>query len=175
MADIKLKYPATNADTSALTISLASLANDSTNKLAGRQSTVVDNTTNVDLDHLLGGKLRVGTTPTSGNTIELWAFAPWKGSSGTFSYPDTLSTTDAAVTLTSANVKNSALKLIATIVVDATTGRDYFLAPTSIAQLFGGQLPPKWGLFVINATGVALDATAGNFDLQYHRIQQQTV
>lgn len=174
MADIKTKYPAT--DTVALVITLASLANDSTNKLAGQQSDIVDNTTNVDLDHLLTGNIRMGTSPTSGNVIEVWAFAATKVVSGTSTYPDTLTGAGtAAKTLTSANVKNAALRPVAAFTVDATTGRDFPIAPVSIAQLFGGSLPSKWGVFVINASGVALDSTSGNHWLHYHRIQGQTV
>ena len=174
MANIKTLYPST--DTTALTITLASLANDSTNKLAGQQSDIIDNTTNVDLDHLLTGNIRAGTTPTAGNTIEVWAYAATKVVSGTSTYPDTLTGAGtAAKTLTSSNVKNAALRLVATITVDATTGRDYPIAPVSIAQLFGGSLPPKWGVFVINASAVALDSTAGNHWMHYYRIQAQTV
>ena len=173
MADIKVKYPAT--DTTALTISLASLANDSTNKLAGRQSTVVDNTSNLDLDHLLSGLIKMGTSPTAGNTVEVWAFAHHKIVTGTYTYPDTLGASDAAVTLTSTNVKNVALRLVAVFTVDATTGRNFYIAPTSIAQLFGGSLPQKWGIFVVNASGVALDSTGGNHEFHYQRIQGQTV
>lgn len=173
MANIKTLYPAT--DTVALTITLGGLANDSTNKLAGRQSTVVDNTTNVDLDHLVTAKITAGTTPTSGNTIEVWAFASWKIASGSSSYPDGLGATDAAVTLTSSNTKNSELKLVGVITVDATTGRIYYLAPVSIAQLFGGSLPSKWGIFLINASGVALDATNSNHEIHYFRVQAQSV
>jgi hypothetical protein len=174
MADIKSKYPST--DTVAVTITLASLSNDSTNKLAGQQSDINDNTTNVDLDHLLTGNIRMGTTPTSGNTVEVWAFAATKVVSGTSTYPDTLTGAGtAAKTLTSANVKNAALRLVTSFTVDATTGRDFPFAPVSIAQLFGGSLPTKWGVFVINASGVALDSTAGNHWVHYYRIQAQTV
>jgi hypothetical protein len=173
MADIKLKYPSTS--TTAITISLASLANDSTNFVAGQESTAVDNTTNLDLDHLVSGVIRAGTTPTSGNRIEIWAYAPRSISTGTPTYPDVFDGTDSAETVTSRNVLFSALRLVHTIIVDGTTDRDYFIPPTSIASLYGGALPAFWGLFVVNGSGSALNATGGNHIIHYHRIQSQTV
>lgn len=173
MADIKIKYPASSANSVALTIGLASLAS-STTRLGGRESSAVDNTTNVDLDHLLSGKIRVGTSPTVSKLIEVWAYAPIKIATGTPVYPDVLDGTDSDETLTSENVKNSALRLAWSTLIDSTSDRDYFIPPTSIAALFG-ELPPYWGIFVTHDTGVALNSTAGNHELHYHRIQRQSV
>jgi len=170
MADIKVKYPANS--TVALTHALASLASD-TNLLAGRASTAVDNTSNQDLDHLLSGVIRMGSTPTVNTQIEVWIYAPISIASGTPTYPDGITGTDAAKTMTSANVKFSALRLATTIIVDATASRDFSIAPISIAGLFGGVLPPFWGVFLTQNTGAALNAT--QVALQYNRIQSQTV
>lgn len=169
-ADIKIKYPATG--TVAITCTTASLASD-TNLLAGRASTAVDNTTNLDLDHLVSGAIRTGTSPTVGTLIEVWAYSYTSIASGTPTYADSITGTDANKTMTSANVKYGALRLVASLTVDNTTGRDYFIAPTSIAQLFGGSLPPFWGLFVVHNTAVALNAI--QVALQYERVQAQTV
>jgi hypothetical protein len=132
-ADIKSKYPATSSV--ALTCVMTSLASD-TNLLAGRASTAVDNTTNVDLDHLLSGVITTGTTPTVGTFIEVWVYAPYLVTSGTPTYPDSITGTDANKTMTSLNVKNAALVRAASMVVDNTTGRGYYFAPVSIASLF---------------------------------------
>lgn len=171
MADIKTKYPQGSADTVALTLTLASLASD-TNLLAGRASTAVNNTSNVDLDHLVSGVIREGTSPTVNTVIEVWAYSYYLISSGTPSYVDGITGSDANKTLTSANVKVSALRLVASIVVDNTSSRDYYIPPTSIAQLFGA-LPPFWGLFVVHNTGVNLNGT--QVALNYERVQSQTV
>ena len=173
MADIKTKYPASSANSVALTVSLASLAS-STARTGGRESAAVDNTSNLDLDHLLSGKIRVGTSPTASKLIEVWAYAPIKIASGTPTYPDVLDGTDSDETLTSENVKNSALRLVWSTLTDATSDRDYFIPPTSIAALFG-DLPPYWGVFVTHDTGVNLNSTGGNHELHYHRIQRQSV
>jgi hypothetical protein len=171
MADITMRYP--SANTTALTITLASLASTSAGVLlAGRESTVVDNQTTLDLDHLVSGKIRTGTSPTASRVIEVWAYAPIQIVSGTPSYPDVLDGTDSDETLTSANVKASALRLVWSTLVDATSDRDYFIPPTSIAGLFG-DLPPLWGLFVTHDTGVALNSTGSNHFLHYQRFQRQ--
>ena len=168
---IKTSYPATSSV--ALTITLASLASDGS-LLAGRASTAVDNTTNVDLDHLFSGIITTGTTPTVNTTIEVWAYASYKTVTGTPTYPDSITGTDAAKTMTSSSVKYSALARIATINVTATSNVAYPIAPVSIASLFGS-MPKFWGVFVVQSTAVALNATGGNHDLQYERIQGQTV
>lgn len=174
-ADIKIKYPATTADTSVVTITLASLATSST-LLAGRESTSIVNTTNLDLDHLLGGVITVGTTPTINTTIEVWCIAAREAASGTYTWPDVFDGTDSAETITSAGIKQGICRLIASIAVDATTSdRPYDFAPTSIAALFGGWLPPSYVIFVTHNTGVNLNATGGNHEVHYHRIQSQTV
>lgn len=174
MADFKLKYPSNS--TVGLTISLASLATNAVGVFtAGQESTAVDNTTNLDLDHLLSGKVRVGTTPTSGRTIAVYVYAPLSVSSGTPTYPDVFDGTDSAETVTSANVLNGALRLAWAATVDATTDRDYFMPPTSIASLFGGVMPTHWGIYVAHDTNVALNATGGNHSFQYLRVQSQSV
>lgn len=175
MADTKIKYPASNADTTAITIALASLASSSS-LLAGREGTAVVNTTNLDLDHLIGGFITVGTVPTVNTRIEVWVAAPITIASGTPTWPDVLDGTDSAETITSDGVKFGSLLLLASLTVDSTTSdRAYPMAPTSVAERFGGWLPPAYTVFVTHNTGVNLHATAGNHLLHYHRIQTQSV
>lgn len=171
MADIKTKYPATSSV--ALTLGLASLAS-STTLVAGRESTAVDNTTTLDLDHLVSGMITTGTTPTVSTTIEVWAYASFRTAAGVPAYPDVLDGTDSAETITSANVKSSMLRLVASFMVDATSDRAYYFAPVSIASLFGA-MPKFWGLFVAHNTVAALNATGGNHVIEYERVQAQTV
>ena len=152
---IKPTYGASAAITST---NLQSLANDSTNLLAGWMSAVIDNTSNLSIDELISLILKAGTSPTAGNSIEVWA---WSVLDDTPTYPDTITGSEGTVTLTSANVKAAgAFKLAAVITVDATSSRLYHVV-FSLAQIFGGQMPRKWGLLVINGSGVAL-ASSGN-------------
>lgn len=170
MADIKVKYPSTSS--TAITCTFASLATDA-NLLAGRASTAVDNTTNVDLDHLVSGVIRVhSVAPTVNTSIEVWAYAPISEASGTPTYPDSITGTDANKTITNTGVKFGALRLVASITVAATTSVDYPFAPVSIRDLFGS-MPRWWGLFVVQNTGQILNAA--QVALQYTRVQAQTV
>ena len=174
MSDTKTKYPSTSS--TALTISLASLASGSSGVYtAGRESTAVDNTSNVDVDHLLAGKIRTGTSPTASRSINVYVYANISSSSGTPTYPDVLDGTDSAETFTSANVMNSAVRLAASMLTDSTSDRDYFFGPVSVASLFGGVLPKFWGVYVAHDSGVNLNSTDGNHVLSYERIQAQTV
>lgn len=164
MAEVKIKY----GTRTALTLSLASLATSST-FVAGQESNEVNNDNsgaNLYDDVLVQGKVRVGTSPTANTQIRIyvWGSDQSLGSAGI----DVLDGTDSAETFTSAGVRNGAVKLAAILDVDATTSaRDYFAAPFSIADLFGGAMPRFWGLFVTHNTGVNLDSTAGNHVFAY--------
>ena len=172
MADAKLKYPQSNADTVAITITLASLA--SSTAWAGRASTAIDNRTNLDLDHLVSGKIKLGASPTASKTVQVYAYAAQSIASGTPAYPDSITGTDANKTMTSANVAYACLRRLWQATTDAATGLVLQMPPTSIAQAFG-YVPPFWGLFVVHDSGVALDSTDSNHSMQYHRIQAQSV
>ena len=161
MADLKLSYPAA----SDLTITLASLASD-TSLLTGRESAVIDNSTNLYLDILISGKITAGTSPTASRSIEVWAVGSWDGTN----WPDVFDGTESAETITSADIKASVCRFVAAMATSATSNVTYHFGPVSIAAAFGGTLPPKIVLFVTHSTGVALNSTAGN-----HQIRLQPV
>lgn len=167
MADLKLKYAAE----AAITCSIASLAS-STTKLAGQESTAVDNTTTLYVDSLASGKITVGTTPVANKSIEVWVYSQVEDA-GT--YPDVLDGTDSAETLVSDGVKYAALKLLKSFNTEAVSDRAYFFANESVAAAFGGVMPKKWGLFVTHDTGVALNATAANHFFKYVGVHNQSV
>ncbi len=154
-------------NTNAITITLASLATSST-LLAGRQSTIVDNTSNKFIDAILFGQITAGTTLTAGN-IAVYVFAPIKIVSSTASYPTATATalteSDGAATFESGQL--GSLKLAGNMVTNTTNSRVYTLEPVSVASLFGGVLPPKWGIWVTQSTNANLDATAGNHWMHY--------
>lgn len=169
MADFKAKY-ATAAE---IDIDPESLASSST-RTAGVESAVVDNTTNLYVDALVGGKVTTGTSPTSGKQIDVWVYGVWHDGSSDV-YPDVIDGTKSAETITSENVRNASIRLAAVILVDSTSDRTYYVAPFSVAALFGGVMPRKWGLFLAHDTGVALNATAGNHAFHYSGIHFQSV
>jgi len=172
MATLKVLYPQASADSVDITITLAGLASSTT--WAGRASTAVNNTTNLDLDHLVSGKIKLGTSPTVSKTVQVYAYAAQSMASGTPTYPDSITGSDAAKTMTSANVAYSCLRFLWAGTTDATTGLVLEMPPTSIAQVFGS-VPPFWGLFVVHDSGVNLDSTGGNHSMQYQRVQAQSV
>lgn len=155
MANVKIAYDAS----SALTISLASLATSAT-WVAGRESTLISNTTNLYLDYLLAGQITVGTTPTSATQIRIYTVASLDD---TPTWPDVFDGTDSTETITSIGVRDGFAKIASVINVDSTTSnRSYYFGPISVATLYGGSLPKNWTIFVTHNTGVNLNATAGN-------------
>lgn len=156
MSDFKLAY----ASSAALTITLASLASDATNMIAGRQSTLVDNTTNLYLDYLLSGKITTGTSPTTARQIEVWVWA-WQSETGPM-YPDTFGATDANTNVTTRDMLFQFARRAAVLGTTATSNQAYYFGPVSVRSVFGGTVPSKWGVWVVHNTAVNLHATGGN-------------
>jgi hypothetical protein len=151
-----------------ITIALENVATSST-FVAGVEAAVIDNTSNKYDDAILFGKVRVGTTPTINTQILLYVFAA-PGDSAT--YPDVMDGTSSAETLTSVGVGRGFLKLAATLDVDSTTtDRDYPFYVGSVAELFGGIMPPRWSLFMTHNTGVNTNTTGGNHFAKYQGIK----
>lgn len=172
MATVLTTTYSSTTDSTALTITLASLASSAT-LVAGRESTVVDNTSNLFVDVLLSGQITTGTSPTANKVIELWLYAPLKVASSTFTYPTATTTaltgSDAAATF-ELNQKVS-LRLAWATTNIGTSDRKYAISPLSVAAVFGGVVPLKWGAFVTHSTGVNLNSTAGNHWLHYTGIK----
>jgi hypothetical protein len=145
----------------AITITLASLAS-----AAYRQSTVIDNTTNLYLDAMVQLSIKTGSTGTSATgTVSVYVYG--SANTGT-NYTDGASGSDAAMTPTSP----TNLKLIGIInaVANATTYTGNF----NVGAAFGGYLPGKWGIVIFNNTGHALDTTEGNHTKVFEALQIQS-
>jgi hypothetical protein len=121
--------------------------------LVGRQSTVADNTSTLNIDHLVGGKLVTTATTTTNTQIQIWAFGTYDG--GT-TFTAGAGATDAGFT-PDAGAKNL-MKLLAIIPNITTTAVTYVFGPYSIAQAFGGVMPQKWGIYIVHNTGQNLAA-----------------
>ncbi len=143
----------------ALTMTLASLASD-TSLIAGREATAVDNTSDLAVDSLVGGKVTTGTSPTASRQIEVWAIGSYDGTA-----------LSAGATGSDANFsptgEKTLLKLLTIIPTDATSNHSYEWGPFSIAQAFGGTMPKKWSVYIVHNTGVALNATGTNHEVKY--------
>lgn len=134
---------------------LASLPSD-TNLLAGWSSAVIANGTNLLVSEKISGLLKTGTSPTVSTNIFVYV---WAALDDTPTYPDTIDGTQAAKTLTSANVRDSgAFRLGTVITIDNTSNRVYPFT-FDVASLFGGHMPKNYGVFIVHNTGVNLNAT----------------
>jgi hypothetical protein len=156
MANVKLAYSAS----ANFTLTLASLASSAT---GGRESTEIDNTTDLYLDALVYVKVVLGAG-TSGNDKAVYIYA-YGGPDGT-AYPDAVTGANAAITLNDP----TQLRLIG--VINAPTSAGTFDGYFSVAQAFGGVLPPWWGIVVRNYSGIALSATEGNHAYSWRGVYQ---
>lgn len=143
---LEIKYGTTNQ---AITCGFTGLANTSL-----RQSTSIDNTTNLFLDALVGITVKTASSGVSATgTVNVYVY----GTSNGTSFTDGVSGSDGTFTPTSP----TNLKLVGVVntVANATT---YVGGPFSVAVAFGGILPASWGIVVENKTGAALDASVGS-------------
>ena len=156
MANVKTAYGSSGQ---ALTITLTSLAD-----AAARESTSVDNTSNLWLDALVTCKVK---TQNSGaisapSAVFVYAYGSVDGGS---EYPDAVTGTDAAITLNNP----TQLKHIGTVYV-AAINTIYKGGPWSVAAAYGGKMPARWGIVVYNDCGTALTATGGDHVVEYQGI-----
>jgi hypothetical protein len=142
----------------AMTITLAALASN-VGLTTGRQSTTANNVADLADDSLVSFKITTGASPTAG-AIFLYTFASVDGGTN---YSGNAAATDGALT----PVQVAQLRLLDTVSTNSTSNITYKSGPYSIAQAYGGTVPPSWGVFVMHNTVAALNATAGNFTVQY--------
>lgn len=164
MAAVKINY----GGWTAMTKTLASLATNSTFSV-GRELTAIDNTTPLYVDALVAGKITTGTTTTVNTNILIYVYGVMDD---TPTYPTPFTGADAGVTLTSVAQASSFLKLgaVLTTHTSAETSVAHEFGPFSVAQLFGGVMPSKWGVFITHNTGVNLNSTEGNHVVKYNGI-----
>jgi len=158
VADIKTGYGSSGQ---VLTITLTSLADSST---AGRESTSVSNTTDKFLDVLIQGKLKPQNSGSISAPSAAFVYA-YASADGGSDWPDTVTGSDAAITLNNP----TQLKLLGAIYA-AAINVQYKGGPWSLAALYGGRMPEKWGIVVVNDMGTALSATAGDHVFEWQGI-----
>jgi hypothetical protein len=123
---------------------------------AGWQSAVQDNTSNLYLDALVQVIVDMANTaPANSKALFVYAYAGLETS-----YTNPASGSEGTITLVDITANAQNLKLLGTI--PYTTADEVIeSAPFSVAAAFGGVLPPKWGIVIINHTGAAI-APSGN-------------
>lgn len=138
----------------ALTVTLASLASSTAG--VGRQSTLVDNSTTRYAQILVTVSIKVGTSPTAGKAIYVYALRSNKDT--TAIRDDSAGASDAAWTRKTADYlyyPNSNRPSI------------LYCGSAATGDVFKGlflldQPGPEWGIGVVHDTGVNLDSTGGN-------------
>jgi hypothetical protein len=158
VGDIKQKFGTGNQ---AITCTVASLGSTSS-----RESTVVDNTTDLFMDVIVTAKLKSNAAGTSSTGfVNVYAYATADG--GT-TYTSGATGSDAAY---SGEKTNLAFLGAITMNANGTT----FTGTFNLARAFGyGGIPAKWGLVIENQSGAALDSTGGNHSLHYQGILAQS-
>lgn len=162
MASIKVTYGASTA--TSITCTLASLGSGS-----ARESNWVDNTSNVYLDALVQAKVKTNASAL-GSDKAVYIYAAGITDPTSPVYPDACTGADGGITINSP----TQLPLLG-VIWTAASSTTYVMAPKSVAYLFGGTLPQKWGLVFVNSTGQALDSTGGNFLVAYQGIYATSV
>lgn len=144
MSDIKSAL----GTATAFTITLNSLGASTS---AGRESTVIDNTTNLYLDALVEVLVSFpNSAPGSSKAIYIWAYGSLDGTN----YTGACTGADAGYTRDNPTV----LALLGSIPIP-TQNKVYRSRPFSVARAFGGQLPRKWGIVVQNDANQTLNGS----------------
>lgn len=151
-ADIKQKLGTTNQ---AITITLNGLADDSY-----RMSTAVDNTSNLFLDVLVQLKIDTANVGAPAGDKNVLVYAYGTADDGT-TYSGGATGIDAAYGGVAGQLITNC-KLLGIVHVDAQN--EVFESDLmSVASAFGGVMPAKWGIIVMDQVGQALGANSAAF------------
>ena len=153
--DVKMAY-GTSTD---LTVTNLHAIATSATWVGGWESAVIDNTANLYLDYLLSGLIQVHDDAASAaaSEIRIYVFSLVSDDA----YPDVMDGTESVETWTNTGYRDAVAKLAAVILPATTQNLIYPWGQVSVANLFGGVCPPKFGIFITHNTGVNLH-TAGN-------------
>lgn len=147
MANIKAAFSAV----AAFTLTAASLASSAAG--VGRQSTMIDNTTNLFFGALLNLLIKMGTTPTANTLVYIYLIRDNRD--GTPLRDDNAGASDAGLTIINA-------QLIGVLINNAATTGQNLAKILDTGAL--GQLGPGWGICLVQATQVALNASGHILD-----------
>lgn len=142
----------------AFTITNANLATSAT---AGWQSNAIDNSTNLFLDAVVMFDLAaVNTAPANSKAIFCYAFGLVDASGAIYT-----STGDAAPGATEGALTYpdvTTLPVVAPLlgVIPYPVQNKILRATFSVARCFGGILPPKWAIGMVNHSGMTLNVTS---------------
>lgn len=159
MADIKLAFGAATA----FTKTNAGLADSVT---AGWKSNSIDNTSNLYLDALVSIELAaVNTAPANEKALFLFAYSLIEGTAYASTGDGTIDGSEGTVTFPSVATLSIVLPILG-ILPYPVQNKAINSPAYSVAACFGGILPPKWGVAMINRTGMILSVT----DIYYREV-----
>lgn len=165
MADVKLAYgTATN-----FTKTNANLATSAT---AGWMSNAIDNSSNKYLDALVTIELAaVNTAPANSKAVFLYAYALLDTGGSAYTSTGDGTPSGSEGTLTFPDVTANAIPMPRLGVVPyPVQNKAINGGPFSVAQAFGGVLPPKWGVAMINHSGMTLSVTNIKYQEVYETV-----
>lgn len=142
----------------AFTKTNANLASSAT---AGWMSNAIDNSSNLYLDALIHAELAaVNTAPASSKAIFLYAFGlvDTSGSAYTSTGDGTPSGSEGTLTYPDVSTLPVVAPLLGTIPYPVQN-KAINAGPFSVAACFGGVLPPKWAIGMVNHSSMTLSVT----------------
>lgn len=152
----------TYGSNAAITCTIASLASSAN---AGQGSAVVDNSTNQFIDAILTIAVKTSASALA-NDKACYVYIYGSGADSVYSGSSSENVgTNAAVTI------DSPTNLKGPFVINCPASAQTYRGVWSIASIFGGVMPYKWGFVLRNYTGQALDATAGSHLAEYTGIK----
>lgn len=151
--DVKKVYAAS----SNLTVTNLNGLSSSATHVAGWESAVIDNTSNLYLDYRVTAKITVESASLSDGQIRLHLVGLLDDST----HPDVFDGTESAETVTDTEIRDAICRLAAVTATDTTASRVYYLEVPSVAAVFGGNMPSKFTIFITQSTGTTLE-TSGN-------------
>jgi hypothetical protein len=155
--NIKLNYSA--ASTAMTVTNLHSLASSQT-WIAGWGSASVSNTSNLNLDYLVGGTFTTHASNRQAGTVEVWVIASLNDTPTFFTPSSGTLGTEGAISFTAREQLLSAGRLLQSFAVLNTASQIYAIPQQGISYLFNGSCPTTWCLFV---TGNASTTTTAQF------------
>jgi hypothetical protein len=152
MASIKAAF----GTATAFTKTSANLASSAT---AGWRSNAIDNSSNLYLDALVSIELAaVNTAPASSKAIFLYAYSLIEGTTYASTGDGTIDGSEGTLTFPDITTLVPVLPLLG--VVPYPVQNKVINSPAfSVARCFGGVLPPKWGVAMVNHSSMTLSVT----------------
>jgi len=136
-------------------------ANLTSSATAGWMSNAIDNTSTLALDALVSIELAaVNTAPSSSKAIFLYAYALIDSAASAYTGSGDTVPSGSEGTLTFPDVTANAIPMpLLGVVPYPVQNKAINGGPFSVAACFGGVLPPKWGIAMINHAGMTLSVT----------------